>query len=63
MGNVSVVVEIASENVHISNLLSIEKYTYFSFINLIKLTHSHINIYSHTNPKYFKYGNEKLGKL
>lgn len=53
MGKVSVVVEIACEHVHILNLLSIEKYTYFSFINLIKLTPSHINIYSHSNPKYF----------
>lgn len=54
MGKVCVVVEIAGEHVHILNLLSIEKYTYFSFINLIKLTPSHINIYSHSNPKYFK---------
>lgn len=46
MGKVYVVVEIASENVHILNLVSLEKYMYFSFINLIKLTPSHINIYS-----------------
>lgn len=57
MGKVSVVVEIAGENVHILNLLSVEKYTYFSFINLIKLTPSHINIYGHNNPKYVKKGN------
>lgn len=53
MDKVTVVIEIAGENFHIMNLLSIEKYTYFSFINLIKLTPSHINIYSHSNPKYF----------
>lgn len=57
MSIVSVVVEIAGENVHILNLLSIEKFTYFSFINLIKVNPSHISIYSHSNPKYFKWGN------